>query len=285
MLLDPNGGAACAVLKDLFVKLGLNVIIINNTYGEFKRQIEPNEKSLAYLLPIMKTEKADFAAGFDCDADRLNIIMNNGEMLSGNHVLALCIDEILSTINHPEQQTIVVNDATSYSVKEIVDKYHAHYKEVEVGEINVVSELYRIKAIAGGEGSSGGGIFPPSTSRDGILTLLIILKAMARKQKTLSQLIINLPKYYNFQEKLECPPKQQRLMKNKLKDYFKKHSIIETGDETGGLKVFFLNSWIWYRMSKTEPGIFRIVSDAKNKVEAKKLLEEGIAVFNSIVQI
>jgi phosphomannomutase len=287
ILLDPNGGAACVILKDLFVKLGLNIVIINNTLGEFKRIIEPNEKSLLGLVPILKKEKAEFAAGFDCDADRLSIIMNNGEMLSGHYVLALCIDEILSQIPNPEVQTIVVNDATSYLVKEIVDKYHAHYMEVEAGEINVVSELYRLKAIAGGEGSSGGGVFPPSTSRDGILMLLIILKAMARRGKNLSEIIMELPVYYTLQEQLKCLPEQQLLMKQRLKNYYiKKFKISETGDETGGLKVFFSNnSWIWYRISKTESGIFRIVADAKNEIEAQKLLQEGIDVFNSIVNL
>lgn len=285
IILDPNGGAACVVLKELFAKLGLPVIFINNTIGEFKREIEPHEISLKPLVDVLAKEKADFAAGFDCDADRVNIIMSNGALLSGHHLLALCLDEILSHSKNVKNLVVVVNDATSYMVKDIVEKYGVSYREVEVGEINVVHEMYKIKAVAGGEGSSGGGIFPPSTCRDGILMLLIILKLMARKQKTLLELVKELPVYYTFQKQLNCSAEQQLFMKNKLKEYFisKNYIIQETGDATGGLKMFISqNSWIWYRMSKTEPGIFRIMVDAKNEPEARRLLKEGIYVFKEV---
>ncbi len=285
IILDPNGGSACIILKELFAQIGLPIIIINNTPGEFKREIEPNEKSLVYLIDLLNKQKADFAAGFDCDADRVGIIMNNGKILSGNYILALTFDEILSQATCPEKQTIVVNNATSYVVKDIVEKYDAQYKEVEVGEINVVHKMYRLGAIAGGEGSSGGGIFPPSTCRDGILTLLIILKSIARKQKSLLQLFKELPVYYTLQDKIKC--NQQLNIKKRLRDYFlsKHYHINEDSNDTHSLKIFITDhSWVWYRMSKTEPETLRIVIDSKNEQEAKnfkqKLYKETSKIIN-----
>jgi phosphomannomutase len=53
-------------------------------------------------------------------------------------------------------------------------------------------------------------------------------------------------------------------------------SFSETGDETGGLKVHISDkSWIWYRGSKTELGVFRILADAKSLDEANRLLKLG----------
>jgi len=284
VVLDPNGGAASVILKELFERIEFPVVLINNKLGEFKREIEPTEKSLAYLVDLLQKRKAHFAAGFDCDADRVEIILSEGTMLSGNHILALLFGEILSRNPHPEQQTIVVNDATSYLVKDVVEKYGAHYKEVEVGEINVVHEMYKVGAIAGGEGSSGGAIFPPSTCRDGVLALLLLLKLMACKQKSLKELIKELPTYFTLHGKLKCENDLVD-MKNKLKRYFmsQHYTISETGDNTGGLKIHITDSsWIWYRMSKTEPGIFRIIVDSKDEQEAKRLFKEGIYIFNTI---
>ncbi|RLE44682.1 hypothetical protein DRJ22_05635, partial [Candidatus Woesearchaeota archaeon] len=48
-LLDPNGGAACFVIKKLFKKLGIKILLKNNNPGIFNREIEPNESSLNYL--------------------------------------------------------------------------------------------------------------------------------------------------------------------------------------------------------------------------------------------
>ena len=144
IVLDPNGGTA-AIAKKILEQISVEVIGINMAYGEFNRAIEPNEDSLIYLKNIIDENKADFAAGFDCDADRVEILMNNGQLLSGNYILALVVNEILSKINNPKSHVIVVNDATSNVVRDIVQKYGAKLKEVQVGEINVVEEMHKSK--------------------------------------------------------------------------------------------------------------------------------------------
>jgi len=41
--------------------------------------------------------------------------------------------------------------------------------------------------------------------------------------------------------------------------------------------------WIWYRASKTEKGVFRIISDAKQREYADKLLGMEEKAFNDCV--
>jgi phosphomannomutase/phosphoglucomutase len=283
IILDSNGGAAIKVLDKLFGEIGLDVISVNKEAGKFERAIEPNKESLRYLTTILDKKDGKFAAGFDCDADRVELILKDGTLVSGNHILSLIVRDLLNQNTHPEQQIIVVNDATSYMVRDIVEKFHATFREVEVGELNVVREMYRVHALAGGEGSNGGCIIPPSTCRDGILTLLFMLKIIAKSRKSLSQLISELPQYYWMQQKIRCDPKIQVGMKNRLKKHFLSHhySITETGDHTGGLKILVTkDAWIWYRMSKTEPGVFRIATDARDEQQARRLMKEAIYIFN-----
>ena len=63
----------------------------------------------------------------------------------------------------------------------------------------------------------------------------------------------------------------------KLEEYWKDKAkeIRRTGDETGGLKIILEDGWIWYRASKTEANIFRIITDAKSKQKADELLRRG----------
>ena len=282
IVIDPNGGTA-VIAKKILEQAGVEVFGVSMNYGEFNRIVEPTEDSLIYLKNVIDENKADFAAGFDCDADRVEILMGNGQLLSGNYILALVVDEILSSSKNPRSQFIVVNDVTSNAVRDVVQKHGAKLREVEVGETNVVQEMSKLKAIVGGEGSSGGVIMPPSKCRDGILTLLTILSIVAKKQKKLEDVVDEFPKYYNLKRKIEFDIANHNKIKKYLKDYYSKKGleIRETGSIKGGLKVITAeNSFVWFRASRTEGNVFRIVSESDGKKEAEKLMEESIDVFN-----
>jgi phosphomannomutase len=248
--------------------------------SKFNRLVEPNIESLKYLKDEIKNKNCDFAIGFDCDADRVEILLSDGTLVSGNEILALITEEILIHSKKSEK-TVVVNDATSYLVKEISDKYKAKYIEVEVGEVNVVDKMIECYADIGGEGSNGGVIIPPSKCRDGILTFLVLLKLIIEKNKSLKEIIDELPKYYYLKEKIKIK-EDFVLLREKIKEHYIKEGfdILETGDSTGGLKAIKENSWIWFRQSKTEDKVLRIISDSHNKnisemllYQAKELLE------------
>lgn len=271
VVFDPNGGTG-VLFKPFFDSLGIKSIFINNNFGEFKRKIEPNFESLAYLPEHIKNESASFAAGFDCDADRVELILQNGELVSGNYILAIIAQDFLDSCPNPEKEVIVVNDATSYIVKEVIQKHGAKWKEVEVGEINVIEEMIKSKSTLGGEGSNGGIIVLPSMCRDGLLTVLFILKIMAKKNTTLKDLLDSLPKYFNLKEKIIISKNFEEIRQKVIEHYSKNgFEILLTGNKTGGLKAIKDNSWVWFRQSKTEDKVLRIITDSKSESTAKEL--------------
>ncbi len=283
IVLDPNGGTG-VIAKKILEQVGVGVVGVNMQPGEFNRPVEPTEDSLVYLKNVIDENHADFAAGFDCDADRVEILMQNGQLLSGNEILALVIDEVLSNEKNPRKNIVVVNDATSNIVRDVAEKYGAKIKEVEVGETNVVEEMKNQKSIVGGEGSSGGVIIWPSRCRDGILTLLMILSIAAKKGKKLHEIANELPKYCALMRKIEFDSSKHDNVKNYIKNHYSKKGfeVRETGGIKGGLKaVKSRNSFVWFRASKTESNIFRIISDSSYKDEAEQLLQEAIKVFQN----
>ena len=282
LVLDPNGGAGIVTL-DILKKLGINVIAINKEPTIFKRKIEPNKDSLTYLKETINKNNADLAAGFDCDADRVELLLPDGSIVSGQYLITLIIDDILSGLKSPEKETIVVNDATSYLVKEITSKHKAKLIEIEVGEVNVLDAMLLNNSKIGGEGSSAGAIIPPSRCRDGILTLLSILKIIAKRKKPLKDIISNYPAYFTLKDKVKFNPKGLKTIKNKIKQLYLKqgYRVQETGDITGGLKIIIDNSFLWFRASKTEEGILRIMADSKSREKAEYLLKEGKKFINA----
>jgi phosphomannomutase len=292
-LIDPNGGAASVILPELLKKLKVDFIPVNMKLGHFKRLIEPKAESLKYLVPKIKATNCDFGAAWDCDGDRMEMVLSStsqfaqkrGNIISGQYVFGLLVLEVLSNLKNPKGSWIVVNDATSQLIEKVAEKFGARIKEVEVGEINVVDKMYQLKSPVGGEGSSSGGIFPPSRCRDGILTLVMLLKLMAEKKKNISDLLVLLPQYFTPAIKVKCKPENQKRLKLKLIKYFKKlkYPTKKTGGLTGGLKIYIdKNSWLWYRASKTEAGIFRIIADARTEKKAYKIISFGKKIFRKL---
>lgn len=279
VVLDVNGGTG-VVLKEIVDKLDLrNIKVINDKEGMFKRRIEPDKESLGYLRERAEEENAGFAAGFDCDADRVEILLKDGSLVDGNYLLALIVDYILEN----DKGVVVTNDATSNLVRMVVEKHGCKVKEVEVGEINVVDGMLRLKSPIGGEGSNGGIIVPPSRCRDGILSVLLLLKIINEKGKSLSELIKEFPRYYTIQKKIKFnKPINNKEIKDKIKKYYldKKYLIQETGGISGGLKVIInKNNFVWFRASKTEPNLLRIIIDSDSRDECKGLLGEAGSLF------
>ncbi|MEK7104005.1 MAG: hypothetical protein AAB842_01220 [Patescibacteria group bacterium] len=289
LLADPNGGASVEILEKLFNKLGVKAEIINKETGKFARLIEPKEESLKPLALELLKSNYDFACGFDCDADRMEIVLSptsdfsqkmGTPNVSGNYVLALACDAILQDTSG---QVVPTNDVTSYLVKDVIKKHSASVFEVEVGEIKAVEAMEKNNSIIGGEGSNGGVIVMPLKCRDGLMTICLILKLMASQNKTLSEILIDYPAYFSDRTKLACSPEQAVAIREKIENYFKEKNwvIKKTGDETGGLKAHLdENSYVWFRQSKTEPGVFRIYAECDTSQEkAKSLLNEGIKAF------
>ncbi|MFA5855976.1 MAG: hypothetical protein WC867_01355 [Candidatus Pacearchaeota archaeon] len=279
IIVDSNGGAGY-ISKEIFEDYSIKAIYLNNEIGKFKRLIEPKEESLKYLKEELEKNDAEFAAGFDCDADRVEILLKDGRIVTGNDILALISNEILSEKTEL-LKSIVVNDATSYLVKEMALKNNATFHEVEVGEINIVDEMDRLDSQIGGEGSNGGIIIPPSKCRDGILTILILMKIIEKYKKSLSELIYELPKYYYLKEKIRLK-EEFSLLKPEIKRYYinQGYEILETGDISGGLKAIKNNSWIWFRQSKTEDKILRVISDSPFYEISNKLINEARELLN-----
>lgn len=281
IIFDCGGGAVIPYIKPVCALFGITPICINAEPGFFGRSIEPTKESLANVPAIIKEHTADFAIAFDADADRAEIMLANGECVSGHHIVALLVDEILSDTH--AKAPVVVNDATSDLVSLVAKKHGIKTIEVEVGESNVVSEMNKIGSKVGGEGSSGGGIVAPQMCRDGLLACLIIVRHLTRMHADISKVLFSYPAFYTVKQNCTIEPKPD--IRKFLKKYFlslEKVEITQTGDEQGGLKIRFKDgAWVWFRQSRTEPSIFRVLAESKNEARAKELLALGVQALNS----
>ncbi len=291
LVVDPNGSAVWEVLEKFCQKLNIDVTAINTDQGVFNRPIEPTFETLTGLIDIVTDKKAIFGCGFDCDADRVEVVVSadseyaeaNGSMVSGQYVLALGVNSVLADSEFDDY--VVVNFATSYLVHDVAGRFKAEVSEVDVGEVNVVNAMCKKNAIIGGEGSSSGVIVRGTTCRDGIMVIGLILKLLAEQNKDLDQILLDYPVYYEERIKISCKSNQVEQVRRKLLGYFKEKNIktlTSSSDLTSGVKALYPDGlWLFFRASKTEPGIFRIIVNGRDKDLVREYLLKAQDIFNN----
>ena len=268
LIIDLNGSSASRVISELVKELKFNAKIINKKFGQFEHKIEPTEDALEELISLCK-EKNTAGATFDCDSDRLALITEKGKYLSGNEIFALGLINFLKA----NRSRVVINNMTSYIIKDICNEAGIKIYETDVGECNVVEAMKAKDCLVGGEGSSGGFILWPSRCRDGILSLLIILDYMCKENKTLHDLYEELPKRHYKKGGIN---KKIENLNDKLEDWCMRNNFnFKNFGKNAGFKIMFTEDiWVAIRSSQTEPSLIRIAVDSKSEAVTEKLTEK-----------
>ena len=150
--------------------------------------------------------------------------------------------------------------------------------------VNVVEKMYKLDATIGGEGSSSGVIVPPSRCRDGVLTLLFLIKIIADKKKKVEALIQELPKFYYIKNKITINPKKFDSLKSKIIKYYQKKGCKIKNLNSDSLKIYLnKDSFVWFRVSKTENNLLRFIADSREKDDSIDIISEALNLIKSIV--
>jgi len=263
---DPINSAGSIITKELLEELGCEVFQINKEQnGEFAHEPEPIQKNLEQLAKAVSENNSDIGFAQDPDADRLVLVNEKGEILNEEYTLTLAIKNIIN--KNPGD--IVINMSTSRMSEDLANIYNKKTHRTKVGEINVVEKMIEIGAIAGGEGN-GGVIYPTiSLSRDSLVGIALILELMAKENRTIKEIVLDLPKYVMKKEKITFNGELTILYKN-LKELFKHTSL----DSLDGVRFDWPDSsWVHIRPSNTEP-VLRIIGEAKDEKRINTIFEE-----------
>ena len=131
--------------------------------------------------------RADVGLALDGDADRLIVVDEHGAILDGDQIMAMCAQSMMARGELPGN--LLVATVMSNMALEIFMKEHGgSLLRTPVGDRYVVEAMRQREAMLGGE-QSGHLIFRNySTTGDGLLAALQILRIMREKDKPLSQI-------------------------------------------------------------------------------------------------
>ena len=127
--------------------------------------------------------------------------------------------------------------------------------------------IQAVKAAIGGEGSSGGIIFPAvHLCRDSYSGMALFLDRMDKTGQTISQLAGTLPRYYRKIGKVAYEHGMLGSLMQRLEERFPEAQT----DRTDGLKLLWADSWIHVRASNTEP-ILRFSAEARTLEQVESM--------------
>ena len=139
------------------------------------------------LAARVKEYRADIGIAHDGDGDRVILCDENGTVLDGDDVMAICgLDMIANgTLN---KKTLVTTIMSNAGLDEVIKKAGGKIVRTNVGDKNVIDEMLRNDYNLGGE-ESGHLIFGDhSSTGDGLVAALQVLATMKNKDSRLSKL-------------------------------------------------------------------------------------------------
>ncbi len=187
VVLDCAHGAASAVASPVFEKLGAALIVLNAAPDGRNINADCGSEHPDGLIQAVKSVNADIGLAFDGDADRLIAVDENGRVVAGDQLIAICASHYKEK-HRLENNCVVTTVMSNIGLQRTLEKLDITHAVSGVGDRYVMEKMVDTGAVIGGE-NSGHMIFRDRHSTgDGILSALKILEVMQARSAPLSEL-------------------------------------------------------------------------------------------------
>jgi phosphoglucomutase len=278
---DPLWGTGRGYLDKLLRDEGLEIETIRDwrdvRFGG--RSPEPGEGHLSELKQKVTGGNLTLGLSTDGDADRFGIIDANGAFISPNDLIALLTDYLAESRGTPKG--VARSVATSHMVDRVAKARGLKIYETPVGFKFIGELIKKGEILLGGEESAGLSIDGHYPEKDGILACLLAAEAVAAREMSLSEQLVELRKNLGGLESARIGVKltadvTARLKEKLAADPFKigGRKVREINRLDGVKFIFDDESWMLMRPSGTEP-VVRIYAESEDKADLEVLLEQG----------
>jgi phosphoglucosamine mutase len=214
IVLDGANGSGSAVGADILAATGATVETIHIEPDGININVRCGATDPASLAEAVVERGADVGFALDGDADRLIAVDADGRVVDGDQVLGILALDRLSRDALPGG--LVVSILSNGGLQAAVEAAGGEVIRTPVGDKYILDGMHVSGARLGGEKSGHVIVMEHTTSGDGLVTALEVLRVMGRRGASLAELAAEIP----------LLPQQQRAVKARHKDQWEGDPVL-----------------------------------------------------------
>ncbi len=192
--IDCANGSASATARTLFSELGASIFVLSDSPDGVNINKDCGSTHTEALAKFVVENHLDCGVAFDGDADRCLCVDENGELIDGDKIMAICSLDMKQrgVLN---KNTVVGTIMSNFGFSKFCEENDIDFVATKVGDRFVLEEMLQNGYSLGGE-QSGHVIFREyATTGDGQLTSVQLLSLLKRSGKKLSELASVMKRY------------------------------------------------------------------------------------------
>lgn len=266
IVIDCAEGASYYTSVKTLKDLGANLIAIHTKPDGTNINANCGSTHMDELRARVVLEKADVGIAFDGDADRMLAVDENGKVVDGDEIMAIC-GNYMKQKGTLAKNTVVVTVMTNLGFSLMGKEQGIHIEKTKVGDRYVLENMRENGYNLGGEQSGHVIFLDDNTTGDGLLSALHLLQVMVETGKPLSELA-------KIMQVLPQALVNAKVPNHKKESYMEYTEIAEAIEELES--KFAGEGRVLIRPSGTEP-LVRVMIEGKDQdaieEEATKLAE------------
>lgn len=211
--LDCANGSASVCAKDIFTALGARCYMLSDTPDGENINLNCGSTHPEELMQFVKGNDLDLGLAFDGDADRMLAVDENGELLDGDKIIAICAKRMKSE-GTLAKDTAVVTVMSNMGFFKFCEDEGINCAKTAVGDRYVLEKMLADGYNIGGEQSGHVIFLDYATTGDGELTGVQLLKTVVKSKKKLSELAKIMTVYPQVLINVEVTPEGKQKYNN-----------------------------------------------------------------------
>ncbi|MBA7475918.1 Phosphoglucosamine mutase [subsurface metagenome] len=241
--------------------MGAEIITINDKPSGTNINFNCGSTHPAFLRKEVLRQRADLGLSYDGDADRVIAVDEKGNIVDGDQIMTICALNLIKKDRLPNN-IVVTTLMSNIGFDRAIEKAGGKVIRTNIGDRYVLETMKKVKTVLGGE-QSGHIIFSQhSTTGDGLLTSLQLMKVLREEEKPLSNLASVMEKYPQIILNYEVKDKERFFKNVCIKKFIK-----EIEEELDGKGRIFV------RASGTEQ-LIRILLEGEDKNKLEKISQD-----------
>ena len=256
---DTANGATSVVADKIFNVLGIKHMVINDKPDGININDNCGSTHLEGLKKFVLENKCNLGIAYDGDGDRCLAIDENGNEIDGDKILAI-LSNSFKQKGILKNDTVVATVMSNLGLNKYAESNNINFIQTKVGDRYVLEEMLKNGYNLGGEQSGHVICLDYNPTGDGILTSILLIRAMLEQNKTASEISSIMKAYPQVLVNAK--------IKNDNKDRYKNDPEIKA--EIEKLETEFSgNGRVLIRASGTEP-LIRVMIEGENQEYIKE---------------